>query len=825
MRISTAHRFLQIALSLLTIGSPLLHAADFCVGTVTALNAALVTSVFAGGAHIMLQQGTYHVGGSYFMGEHIQVGSINMEGGYNSDCSARTRDPDNTIIDGDSIYTFQVMVVSGHASIDAVRFQHFNTFGGSLTIQHQDTDGQNTTISASEFLSMGFAEFRIGAGSAITRVVDTLVANAPGEGIYLSYEDYGNSPFEPVDSVVTILTNDTVVGSGDYGVLVESAGTTTIANTIAWNNVHRDIFLDRGDSGTTAMPAIFLSDTYATLYGSEAVGSTGTQHADPQFVGGNDFHLQNTSPAINSGSLLVPGGLSYTDIQGNPRVVGSAPDRGAYESSLDDTLPFILTVTNTADSGVGSLRQAILDANANPDVNVITFDIGGGCPQTIAVGSNLPGIGAGVLINGFTQPGSAANTSTFADNAHRCIIIDGGDSATTGLFYLGPASSQFWLQGVAMEGFTGAAVSIIGGTGPLVFGNQFGGVASGVALSSNAIDIQLGGLVTGASIGGSDPSLRNVIGGATSYGIQIPVNQFANSSGNTITNNLIGITPNGLGANANGTGIYIATAGNTVQQNVISGNTTDGIRLAGSSATGNLITNNRIGPKSGFVLCGIPPFPACGAGDLGLPNGRHGVRIEGGANHDRVLTNTIAYNGSMGISLASGLSNKLLFNSIHDNVNYGVDLEGSGLNDNDGAAAAQNLPNRGLNFPVITRAYGGRHHGWIEGNMSSINGNYLLQIFSSTTGDFTGYGEGENYLGLTAAFITNAPAGNNGSAAFTGVILAPTTDLNAHAISMMATDAVDGNTSEFSVWVPYLCDVIFSDGADGAPSEACPVQE
>ena len=109
--------------------------------------------------------------------------------------------------------------------------------------------------------------------------------------------------------------------------------------------------------------------------------------------------------------------------------------------------------------------------------------------------------------------------------------------------------------------------------------------------------------------------------------------------------------------------------------------------------------------------------------------------------------------------------------------------------------------------------------------MSSINGNYILQIFSNTSGDLSGYGEGENYLGLAGASITNAPTGNNGSANFRGIFLAPTTDLNAHVISMMATDAVDGNTSEFSAWMPYLCDVIFSDGVDGSPSEACPAQQ
>ena len=31
------------------------------------------------------------------------------------------------------------------------------------------------------------------------------------------------------------------------------------------------------------------------------------------------------------------------------------------------------TVTNTNDSGIGSLRQAILDANANPGADLITF--------------------------------------------------------------------------------------------------------------------------------------------------------------------------------------------------------------------------------------------------------------------------------------------------------------------------------------------------------------------------------------------------------------------------------------------------------------------
>ena len=48
------------------------------------------------------------------------------------------------------------------------------------------------------------------------------------------------------------------------------------------------------------------------------------------------------------------------------------------------------TATNTNDSGAGSLRQAILDANANPGLDTITFGITGAGPHTIQPLSVLP---------------------------------------------------------------------------------------------------------------------------------------------------------------------------------------------------------------------------------------------------------------------------------------------------------------------------------------------------------------------------------------------------------------------------------------------------
>src|SRR5260370_17654962 len=71
---------------------------------------------------------------------------------------------------------------------------------------------------------------------------------------------------------------------------------------------------------------------------------------------------------------------------------------------LAQTATFV--VTNTADSGPGSLRQAILDANTKPGPDVIAFRIGSGM-QTISPLSPLPFVTDALLIDVTTQPGFA----------------------------------------------------------------------------------------------------------------------------------------------------------------------------------------------------------------------------------------------------------------------------------------------------------------------------------------------------------------------------------------------------------------------------------
>jgi len=65
------------------------------------------------------------------------------------------------------------------------------------------------------------------------------------------------------------------------------------------------------------------------------------------------------------------------------------------------------TVINTNDSGPGSLRQAIMDANADAAADTISFSIPGSGVQTITPGSLLPLVTNPLTIDGSTQPGFA----------------------------------------------------------------------------------------------------------------------------------------------------------------------------------------------------------------------------------------------------------------------------------------------------------------------------------------------------------------------------------------------------------------------------------
>src|SRR5262245_25682438 len=109
----------------------------------------------------------------------------------------------------------------------------------------------------------------------------------------------------------------------------------------------------------------------------------------------------------------------------------------------DRLLLTIYTVTNTNDAGTGSFRQAILDANNNPVIDTIKFNIGGSAPKVIVSNSPLPPITDPLIIDGPSQPG-------YVDKP--IIVLDGINAGANsiGLWFAGGNSA---VNGLVIERF------------------------------------------------------------------------------------------------------------------------------------------------------------------------------------------------------------------------------------------------------------------------------------------------------------------------------------------------------------------------------------
>lgn len=148
-----------------------------------------------------------------------------------------------------------------------------------------------------------------------------------------------------------------VVGRGDTGAGVMN--NTHILNNIVYNNPGASIiqycysgFNCIGTGNTVSDNLVFGNGNDISLKVGSAVR---TIAADPQFVnyqanGSGDYHLKNTSPAINAGTSLE---APATDIDGNSR--DSAIDIGAYEYVGSVVIPAPAISLSTQSLSLGSV--------------------------------------------------------------------------------------------------------------------------------------------------------------------------------------------------------------------------------------------------------------------------------------------------------------------------------------------------------------------------------------------------------------------------------------------------------------------------------------
>jgi parallel beta-helix repeat protein len=337
------------------------------------------------------------------------------------------------------------------------------------------------------------------------------------------------------------------------------------------------------------------------------------------------------------------------------------------------------TVTNTNDSGTGSLRQAILEANANPGLDIIAFNISGRSkgPYTIQPTSPLPQITDPVIIDGYTQPVASLNTNGpgLGSNAVLKIELDGSMAGVNFVHGLHIIAGSSTVRGMAINRFSGNGVAIFGNeaTGNLVQGNFIGTDVTGTVDLGNSTDgVQIRGAANN-TIGGITAEARNVISGNNVRGISIQgdVNMGgSDATGNLVQGNLIGTDVTGTAALGNThDGVVIrGAANNTIggttagARNIVSGNNTGGGRggvsiinhqtLLITGASGNLVQGNFIGTDV--------------TGTAALGNGSGGVIIETAANN--TLTDNTISNNVYGVQLQYSSDNQIYNNNFIDNT-------------------------------------------------------------------------------------------------------------------------------------------------------------
>jgi parallel beta-helix repeat protein len=274
----------------------------------------------------------------------------------------------------------------------------------------------------------------------------------------------------------------------------------------------------------------------------------------------------------------------------------------------------------------------------------------------------------------------------------------------------------------------------------------------------------------------------NVFSGNVSEGLRLAD---SGTTGNILKGNRAGTNAAGTAALPNGfAGItaFQGASGNRIEGNLLSGNASAGLVFGDAGTNGNVARNNRIGPSV--------------SGALSFTNQFNGVRIESGAQASVIggsepgAANVIAGNTSSGIVISGAATGGHVVsrNSIHGNGWQGIVLDG-------GANGGQASPELASATLGVTTHVTGSLNG-------TANASYDLEFFSSESA-FPSAGQ---------HFIGNGNVIANGSGLATIDIVLPARASAGRVIT--ATARGGSGTSEFSNGVTVT--TTDSDG-DGLP--------
>jgi titin len=312
-----------------------------------------------------------------------------------------------------------------------------------------------------------------------------------------------------------------------------------------------------------------------------------------------------------------------------------------------------IVVTSTADTGAGTLRHAISQANATAGRDSIYFAIPGPGPHTIQPHSSLDAIFDQVLIDGYSQPGAIPATDSCS--AVLRIEVDGTYINDGSFGMLRVVSDSCLIRGVTINRFAESGIQIVpnGGTARhnVIEGCYLGTDIEGTRPLGNAFAGVEVYFADSNLVGGIESSSRNVISG-NAWGVFI-----WGGYDNVVIGNLIGTDALGvddLGNSYSGVALSIAwenTIGGSCDgsRNVISGNDWRGIDFYDSDR--NLVVGNYIGTDITGQLC--------------IENGEAGIKLS--LSSENTIGGTFECSKNVISCSGSGIS----FDGSHQNVILG----------------------------------------------------------------------------------------------------------------------------------------------------------
>ena len=454
---------------------------------------------------------------------------------------------------------------------DAVTLGVNTSFGGSGVAFGSTLQGSAETLSV--VAGATGVSFGGNVGTALEPLGAIDVASVGG--VLISGDIYSTGPVIIRSSANGITMADgAVVGAGSGTMLLAAAGDIVLGGLTTTNATADAVkvtstggaIIDGGDADVDIVAA--SSGAVVTLKSATGIGTGNALEINASSVeatttaGG--IGLSGIGDlSIGAGGLTAPGVVSLS-ATGSIRVPTGGRIVGG---SVTANKPIRWSVLNTADSGAGSLRQVIANANATGVEGVAVF-------TTSAV--FMPASPLPTLTTKFTLDGTG-----------RSIVLDGGSKTAVGLsLAVGSAGSTF--RGLTVRNFTGTGIVLDTTTGTTV---------SGCVIQANGNGLSATGDLSAATVVGNT-FLRNRL-----YGIQLTAARGLWVDGNTVT----GVnTAASMGLYATGN-----LAGTRITANSFSG----GLRGAlldnarnlafGEAGRGNSLSNNRAAPGTTFAGTGI----------------------------------------------------------------------------------------------------------------------------------------------------------------------------------------------------------------------------